>query len=313
MGGIELVGVGLCTLDILIRTEALPTWHERIRVNQVSLDGGGPTGTALCAAAKLGVRAGFVGTAGTDQNAEQKLKSLQSFGLDLSQIVRRDGPENQIALVYVNKKTGERVFNVLQRFYDHPLKPQELDRDYITRAEVMLMEGYHYEAGLAAASWMHEAGKKVVMDGGETHQPTLDPKKRHLVAVTDILICGIGFAEALTGEQDFHKAGQAALGFGPEIVVITRGEEGSYYFSEEMTFHTPAFSVPVIDTTGAGDVFHGAFITGLLKGWDPQRICQFAAAAAALKCKGLGGRSAIPDDAEVHHFLNQTPPIHERK
>jgi sulfofructose kinase len=311
MQRIELVGVGLCTLDVLIRTETLPTWHERIRVDQVSLDGGGPTGTALCAAAKLGVRAGFIGTAGTDQNAAQKLKSLQSFGLDISQVVRREGPENQIALVYVNKKTGERVFNVLQRFYDHPLKPQELDRDYITQAELMLMEGYHYEAGLAAASWMHEAGKKVVMDGGETHQPTLDPKKRHLVATTDILISSIGFAEALTGEPDFLQAGKAALGFGPEIVVITRGEEGSYYFSEEMTFHTPAFSVPVLDTTGAGDVFHGAFITGLLKGWTPKTICRFAAATAAIKCTGLGGRSAIPTFTQVQHFLqtNSSNPI----
>ena len=92
---------------------------------------------------------------------------------------------------------------------------------------------------------------------------------------------------------------------GPSIFVQTEGEEGSYTITSDECFHTPAFSVEVVDTTGAGDVFHGAYIVGLLHGWNLQQVAQFATAASAIECTNLGGRVGIPCFDEVISFLNE--------
>ena len=305
MSKIDVVGIGFCTLDILIRLDELPTWQQRVQFEQISFDGGGQTGTGLCAAAKLGAKTGFIGTAGTDWFAETKLQSLVDCGIDISHVVRRPGPDNQVVCVLVNRRTGDRIFNSIETIRTNLVEPGELDRTYITQAQYLLTEGYHYEATLAAAEWMHSAGKRVMYDGVSTSAESLPEKQINLVKASDILICGEGFAEALTGEKDRHQAGQAALSFGPELVVITEGEKGSFLFSREESFHTPAFDVEVVDTTGAGDAFHGAFLVGLLKGWDYRKICTFAAAVSAIECTYLGGRSGLPTFPQVAAFLQQ--------
>jgi len=119
-----------------------------------------------------------------------------------------------------------------------------------------------------------------------------------------VLICGSGFGPSLTGQQDLWDAGRAIVEMGPRIVVQTEGKAGSYTTTADDAFHTPAYDVDVVDTTGAGDVFHGAYIVGLLHGWDVRRTAQFATATSALKCTGLGGRRPIPTFDEVMAFLD---------
>jgi ribokinase len=301
----DIVGIGLCTFDILIKLPDLPTWDQPTYMEAVAIDGGGPCGTALCAAAKLGAKTGFIGTAGSDWLGAFKLKTMTDLGVDISHVVSRDFKENQIACVYVHQETGERIFNLSKDFYAYPLQAHEIERDYITRAGYLLLDGHYLEASTRAADWMHAAGKQVVLDGGKTTSNKPDETKSALVELSDILICGSGFAEAITGEAELHTAGQAALTYGPSIVVITQGELGSYTFTHDKQFHTPAFPVDVVDTTGAGDVFHGAYIFGLLQGWELETIAIFASAAAAMECTYLGGRSGLPDFQLVMNFLKQ--------
>jgi ribokinase len=124
-----------------------------------------------------------------------------------------------------------------------------------------------------------------------------------LVEATDVLICGSGFVQALAGVADFWQAAEAVRRMGPQIVVQTEGEQGSNTATATEHFHTPAFKVDVVDTTGAGDVFHGAYLFGLVQGWDLGRIARFASATAALKCMHLGGRAGTPGYNEVEKFL----------
>ncbi|MBC7238615.1 MAG: sugar kinase, partial [Chloroflexi bacterium] len=154
----------------------------------------------------------------------------------------------------------------------------------------------------AAAQWMHSAGKTVTFDGGKTRGP-ISPVVREIIRYVDILICGEGFAQALTGVEGLWPAAEAALALGPRVVVQTLGAEGSYTLTREERFHTPAFSVEVVDTTGAGDVFHGAYLVGLLHGWDLRTVALFSSAVAALKCTKLGGRAGIPTMKEALAFL----------
>ena len=303
----QVVGLGMATLDVLLRLADMPTWDRGTRLSDFGFDGGGPVGTAIVAAAKLGALTGFVGTAGDDTAAELKLCSFVTAGVDLSRIVRREAPEDQIIVVHVHERTGERVFSGVSRPTDVKLLAEELDRAYITSADYLHLDGWHPEAALQAAKWMQEAGKTVVLDGSKTTGPVLGPR-RELIKHVDVLISGSGFAQGVTGLPDRWAALDAILELGPRIAVQTEGELGSYTVSRDPRFgadrfHMPAFSCPVLDTTGAGDVFHGAFIVGMIHDWSLRDIVRFATAVSAIKCTRLGGRAGIPDFDEVMAFL----------
>jgi sugar/nucleoside kinase (ribokinase family) len=182
------------------------------------------------------------------------------------------------------------------------LRPEELDRSYITSAEYLHLDGFHHRAAMQAARWMKEAGKTVVLDGSQTSGPVHEPLRK-LVPYIDVLITGSGFAKGLTGISDIWEAGEAILKMGPRIFVETVGEDGSYTVTAQERFHTPAFKVKVVDTTGAGDVFHGAYIVGLLHGWNARSVALFSTAVSAIKCTQLGGRAGIPGYDQVIAFL----------
>jgi sulfofructose kinase len=305
MEGLDIVGLGLTVLDVLVRLKDMPTWEQGGRMSAFALDGGGPAGTGTVAAARLGARAGFVGTAGNDPVARIKLDSLREHGVDISRMVIRDRPETGVVLVYVHEETGERVFAGLGALGIGPLRPEELDRDYITSAEFLHLDSFHREAALQAAQWMHAAGKRVCIDCSRTDGRPCPPQTLDLLRHVDILICGSNFGLSATGQRDLWAAGEAMLALGPSIVVQTEGADGSYTVTAEERFHTPAFQVEVVDTTGAGDVFHGAYLVGLLKGWDVRTVATFATAVSALKCTKLGGRRSIPTYDQVIGFLQE--------
>ncbi|MGI6375698.1 MAG: carbohydrate kinase family protein [Anaerolineae bacterium] len=304
MGALDIVGLGLSTLDVLIRLDQFPTWEHGTQLAGFRFDGGGPVGTAMVAAARLGARVGYVGQAGTDRAAELKLESMVAAGVDLSRLVRRLGPEAAVILVAVHANTGERVFSPLNGMRSQQVQPEELDRDYILSAEYLHLDGSHLAAAYEAAGWMQAAGKTVVFDGAKTHGQVSEPI-RHLIGRVDVLIGGQGFVPALTGIEDAVQAGRAALALGPRIVVQTAGEQGSWTTTHDDEFASPAFGVDVVDTTGAGDVFHGAYIVGLLHGWGLRDVALFSAAVAAIKCGQLGGRLGIPDLERTLAFLRE--------
>jgi len=304
VGDRQVIGLGIATLDVLLRLDRMPTWEQGGRLSAFRLEGGGPAATAMAAAARLGARTGFIGTAGNDEAARIKVRSLVKEGVDVSRLVVRNAPENQIVVVCVDEKTGERVFTPLREFGRDPLRVEELDREYITSADYLHLDVSHCEAALQAARWMRDAGKTVVYDGSATRGPIGDGV-RTLLEYVDVLICGSGFCPSLTGRSDRWEAGKAALDTGPRIVVQTEGEQGCYTVTADERFHTPAFAVDVVDTTGAGDVFHGAYVVGLLHGWDLRKIAAFSAAVSALKCTRLGGRAGIPRYSEALDFLNR--------
>jgi sugar/nucleoside kinase (ribokinase family) len=302
MEKLQIIGLGLATIDILMRLEEMPAWEKFNYLQDLKFEGGGPAGTALVAAARLGARAGFIGTAGNDPAGDLKVDGFRREGVDTAGLVRRPFPEDQVALVFVHARTGERTFAAPLKFGQAPLRPEELDRAYLTAADLLHLDGFHFEAALQAASWMRAAGKQVVLDAGKT-TGSLDPRLPELVRMSDVAICAAGVVEFLTGIADLAAGAQEVLRLGPRVVVETRGEAGSHTFTRDEAFHTPAFQVNVVDTTGAGDVFHGAYAAGLLQGWDLRRVARFASAAAALKCTRLGGRAGIPTMGEVEEFL----------
>ena len=299
----QIVGVGRCTLDIIFRLPELPTWTKGVVYDEYSIDGGGQVGTGLVAASKLGASTGYMGTAGSDYAGDMKLENLRKWGVDTSRVVRRSGPDGQVILVTVQSGIGERVFSHSDRLDAEALKPEELDYGYVTGADYLLLDGSHPEAALQAAVWMREAGKQVMLDGSKTDKP-MDEATRRLIPYVDVLVCGAGFGEKLTDAADVYESGRKVLELGPSIFVETLGGDGSVTVTEDEEFSTPVFDVEVRDTTGAGDVFHGAYLYGLLKGWSLRDIAVFSTGVSALKCTRMGGRHSAPRLTEVLEFLS---------
>lgn len=298
----QIVGIGRCTLDIIFRLPEYPTWEKGVIYDEYSIDGGGQVGTGLVAASKLGATTGYIGTAGSDYAGDLKLESLREWAVDTSHVIRRKGPDGQVILVTVQSSTGERVFNHSDKLDAEPITPEELDYEYITKADYLLLDGSHSEAALEAAKWMREAEKLVMLDGSKTIEP-IKESTRILLPFVDVLVCGAGFGKKLAGVDDVFEAGEKILDMGPSVFVETLGERGSVTVTKEERFETPAFDITVKDTTGAGDVFHGAYLYGLIKGWSPKRIALFSTAVSALKCTRMGGRRSAPSLGETLEFL----------
>ena len=305
-GRLDVIGLGLAIVDVVLRVERMPAWEDPRGLLDFTLADGGPAGTACFVASTFGLRAGFVDTVGGDDLGEHRRRSLERAGVDTTRLVPREGPEDHVVVVYVDAATGERAFSFRRGFLSRPLGAAELDRAYIESARFLHLDGSHAAAALAAARWTKESGGTVVLDAAATSHEVLEPA-RALVAETDVLICGSGFAPMLTGEEDAWRAGRAALDLGPRVVVQTEGARGSYTVSRDAEFHTPAYDVDVVDTTGAGDTFHGAYLVGLAKGWDLERCAAFSSAVAGLHCTVLGNRKGIPSMAEVEALMAAQP------
>jgi sulfofructose kinase len=180
------------------------------------------------------------------------------------------------------------------------LRPDEIDREHVLSAKVLLVDGHDIQAAIEAAGWANEAHIPVVYDAGTARENT-----DVLFERTNYLAASRVFASAFTGEDDPEKAARAMLGGRRKLSAVTLGDEGCVYATSEGTAYQPAFKVDTVDTTGAGDVFHGALSFGVLKGWPIPEMVEFASAVAAMKCTALGGRTAIPSLPQALEFLRE--------
>ena len=298
----SLIGLGMSTLDVLVSSEALPRWEGCVPLDDLSLDGGGMAANTLVAFSKLGGRSGLVGVCGNDHLADLKLGLLEKAGVDIRLVVRLAEDEPAMTLVFVQTSSGERTFASTGRMRKRPLAVEELDRAAITSADGLFLDGFHSQAALAAAGWMREAGKPVFLDAGRSENAD-DLTVRSLIPLSTVLFGGAGFGAAYSGANELLDAGKFILSQGRAVYVETLGEQGSWTFSSETIIQNDAFAVNAVDTTGAGDVFHGAFLLAWMQGRSLLDAGRFASAAAAIKCMRRGAQAGCPTNHEVMSFL----------
>jgi sulfofructose kinase len=287
---VDVVGLGLNAMDTICVVPEFPRPTTKIPMREVRVEPGGQVATALITCTRLGLTARYIGSVGTDSWGKAQLASLREERLELH-VREVEGAGSQVAIILIEEGIGERT--ILWRrdpALQYPIR--ELRRDMITNAKILHLDGCDSAAALQAARWAREAGRPVVIDIDEIY----DESTHELLGLADYLIASSDFAE---------DPKELAERYGCSVIGITRGPEGAVFLDHGKMLRSTAFKVPVVDTTGAGDVFHGAFIYGLLQKWDLEESIRFAHAVAAMKCTQIGARRGIPKLADVREFLRR--------
>ena len=297
----DVIGIGTCTADMLFVVPQPPAYGRSWRASQYLRQAGGPVSTALVTLARLGISTRFVGRAGDDPEGVFIREEFEKEGVDVSRFMLEPNVFSRAVLVLVDQKTGERCFTS-RRETNTPLAISDLDRQEITSAKALHLDDAD-EASVQAAEWAKAAGVTVVLDG-TWHSEELVEK---LLPLVDIPIVSEAFAHGWMPDAPPEAIVEGLYEFGARIAVVTLGERGCVAKWEEGLLALPAFPVDVVDTTGAGDAFHGGFIYGVLQGWSAPEIVRFASAVASINCRQLGGRTGLPTVEAVHQFLEDFP------
>ena len=301
MTKVEVVGLGVSTVDLIALVDHYPRDDEVQIAADMVAQGGGPVSTAVVTLARLGARVAMLDVVGDDWRGELIKREFQNEGVDVNHLISVPGVMSSTSYIMVHKGTGNRSI-VYYRGTTPDLAVADLPKPLIESARYLHVNGAHWESCLQAVSWAKAAGVRVSFDGGgHRYRPEL----RELVPLTDVCIVARQFAEAYTSQSYLHEAGSALLRCGPQVVGITDGVRGSWVWTRDgVSFHQPAYTVsPVVDTTGCGDTYHGAFLYGLLREWDLRQAAGAASAVAALTSRHLGGRTGIPTFAELKGFM----------
>jgi sulfofructose kinase len=305
----DVLGVGLASLDFLCLVERFPEPDTKSGMLAFSRQGGGQIGTALAAVARLGGRAAFLGKLGDDEIGLDARRALADEGIDLGRLVVVPGMPSLLAVILVEADSGRRTI-VVQQDLRAAIAPEEVPYAAVAAARAVHLDTHEVPAALAAAAHARAAGRLVSLDAEK-----IRPGVERLVPLVDYLVAAEGFPRAFTGLPDDRAALEALAAIGPPVVVQTLGARGARAYAAGRHVEVPGFTVPVVDTTGAGDVFHGAFLLAMLEAGGPAGrtaapevvagALRFANAAAAMKCRSLGGRAGIPTRPALERFLSE--------
>ena len=292
----DIVGVGLNATDTVIPVAHYPLSGSKVEIRSAQLLPGGQVATAMVACQTWGLAARYVGKLGDDHAAQLHCSEVRKAGVD-ARIVTAPGCSSQQSFILV-EPSGERTV-LWKRDPRLTLRPEDLRKEWITEARALLVDGHDTEAAITASAWAREAGIPVIADLDELY-PGVD----RLIPKIDYLIVSRDIPAQLAGGFDLRESLLRIQGkFGSRLVAATLGPEGVLAYDGRAFCYRPAFRVPVVDTTGAGDIFHAGFIYGLLQDCPLEKSLDFGCAAAALNCTAVGARGAIQPVADIEQLM----------
>jgi sugar/nucleoside kinase (ribokinase family) len=301
-GEFDVVGFGLNAVDHLCFVPEFPTPGSKPRVSRFMRTPGGQAASAMALCARLGHRAKYVGKVGGDETGSFSLASIESEGVDVSDVVTVPDVTNQLAMIIVDERDGERTI-LWHRPAELETLPAELTAEKVASGRILLIDGHDTAGAARAAEIAQEHGVIVVLDAESVKDGTAD-----VVARTDVLLASREFPRRFTGDPNLDRAFGALRAAGPRVVGMTLGSLGSLVMGVDgSVVSCSSFDVDVVDTTGAGDTFHGAFLHGLLSGWSAERTLSFANAASALCCAAPGARGGVESLSQVMDLMARGP------
>lgn len=292
----DLVGVGLNATDTVIPVAKYPARGSKTEYWGGTVSPGGQVASTVVACQRWGLRTRYVGKLGEDGAAALHRAAFAEAGVE-TRLVTAKGAMSPQSLILVDAE-GERTV-LCRRDERLELRPEEIEREWVVNARVLHVDGHDTAAALQAARWAREAGVPVVADLDELYVGV-----EELIAEVDYLIVSRDFPGRLMGEESLEAALRGIKDrFGCRLTAATLGEEGVVAWDGERMHRAAAFDVAVVDTTGAGDIFHAGFIYGLMQGWEIGRKLEFACAAAALNCMAVGARGGIESVERIEELM----------
>jgi sugar/nucleoside kinase (ribokinase family) len=295
----DVVGIGANSVDYV---NVLPGYPQpfgsfaKMRIAQQRVFCGGQMATAMSTCARLGLRAKYIGATGTDENGRIIRQELARRNVDLTDLIIRDAP-NQFAVILVDETSGDRIV-LWDRDERLCLRERDIPIDAIAAARVVHVDDVDEGAALVAARVAQQAGTPVTTD-----LDRLTDRTEELVASVSHPIFAEHVPAHLTGKADPEQALRKLRTRHSGLLCITLGDRGVMALDGDRLYHVPAFQVHALDTTGAGDVFRGAFLYGLVQGFATEELLRFANAAAAVSCTRLGALNGVPALDEVRELV----------
>jgi sulfofructose kinase len=296
----DVVGVGLNATDTLLLIPKLPAYGGKAPIAEEIVSTGGQVASAMVACARLGLRSKYIGTVGDDERGRLQLQSLTAAGVDIRHVQVRKGCPNQTAYILIDQSTGERTV-FWRRDECLRLTAGEITPEQITCAKLLHIDGHDTPAVARAARIAREHGIPVTVD-----VDTIYKGFEEVLPHVDYLITSSEFPERWTGKPDALSAlRELQEAFGMKVAAMTLGAHGVLARTQDRYIYSPAFVVECIDTTGAGDIFHGAFCYAVVKGLPLEEAMEFANAMAALNCTALGARGGIGTEEEARKLMRE--------
>ena len=296
----DVVGVGLNATDTLILLPRFPSYGGKVPFEREVLSPGGQVASAMVTCAKLGLRAKYIGTLGDDERGEIQLESLRASGVNIDDIEIRANCPNQSAYILVDRTTGERTV-LWHRADCLRIDPDQLTPEKIACAKLLHIDG-HDTPSVARAAEIARRHQIPVSVDVDTIYPCFDRVLPHV----DYLIASSEFPARWTQEPDpFRALEMIQTEYGMRVAAMTLGENGALARVDGRFIYSPGFIVDCIDTTGAGDVFHGAFCYSVIESMPVRDALEFSNAMAALNCTALGARGHIASAAEAQALIRE--------
>ena len=294
----DVLGIGLNATDTVLLLPEFPPYAGKVAFERELISPGGQVASAVVTCARLGLRCKYVGTLGDDHRGTIQRESLAGTGVDTSGLIVRENCLNQTAYIIIDQRTGERTV-LWHRPDGLRLDVSEISLDDISSARLLHIDGYDIDSAACAAAYARDHGVLVSLD-----VDTVYPNFHRVLKHVDFLVGSSSWPAAWTGETDpFLALARIQNEYGMRVAAMTLGDYGALALSDGVWTYSPAFEVQCVDTTGAGDAFHGGFCFAMLEGMPMQAALEFSNATAALNCTAIGARGHIPVRAEVDELL----------
>ena len=301
----DCVGIGICPSDYICLLDRYPGYDEKVVARKCTHQGGGPVATAFAALGRWGARTAVISVIGDDEDGRFVREQLEADGVDTSLLRVKKGTGTARAFILVDVSRGGRTV-VLDVTNTPEMKARDIRIKDLPPCRVFHTDGRDAEACVKAMRHYRKTGAKVCIDAGSMrrHMDEMIEAATHFVASHEFI--PQYFGEGVSPEEACRRV----LEMGPEAAVVTLGSGGCLGVTGEGAFRISGYRKKdfIVDTNGAGDVFHGGYIYGLLQGWDDRECAEYANAAAFLKCSKPGGRAGIPRVKDVLALLKENPP-----
>ena len=262
--------------------------------------GGGPVATGLVAASKLGEQAAYIGVLSDDNGGKFLKEDFVKYGVSTELIEVKSGYRSFQSVLWLCADSTTRTC-VFDKGDLPPLELNEAQKQAVRDAEILMVDGNEMDAAVEAAKIARESGVRVLYDCGGLYDGV-----ERLLRYTDIMIPSEEFALGHTGCKRADEAAKKLYDtYKPQVVVITQGKRGGILYDGENIIDYPIYPAEVVDSNGSGDVFHGSFAAGIVKGFDFLKCCHFSSAVSAIKCMGVGARESVPNFDTVKEYMKE--------